>query len=46
MSLELGDKRAILSTQTLGYIADFRASFACAAVGVDGGRCLVDAMVG
>ena len=44
LGLERGDKRAILSTQTLGYIADFRPSFAVACVSVDQGRCLVDAL--
>lgn len=44
LGLERGGKRAVLSTQTLGYIADFRASFAVACVSVDRGRCLVDAL--
>jgi hypothetical protein len=44
LRLERGEQRAILSTQTLGFIADFRPSFAAAAVGVDQGRCLVEAM--
>lgn len=44
LGLERGEKRAILATQSLGYIADFRPSFAVACVSVDQGRCLVEAM--
>ena len=44
LELERGRKRAILATQTLGYVADFKPSLAAAATATDGGRCLVDAL--
>ena len=44
LQLERGERRAMLSSQTLGYIADFRPSFAVACVAVDQGKCLVDTL--
>ena len=44
LAYDRGDKRSMFAAQTLGYIADFKPSLAMAVVGVDRGRCLVEAL--
>ena len=44
LALERGDARAMIASQTLGYVADFRPSLAAATVAADEGRRLVEAL--
>lgn len=44
LAYDRGDKRSMFAAQTLGYVADFKPSLAMAVVGVDRGRCLVEAL--
>ena len=46
LALERGDARAMIASQTLGYVADFRPSLAAATVAADEGRRLVSWNVG
>ena len=44
LAYDRGDKRSMFAAQTLGYIADYKPSLAMAVVGVDRGRCLIEAL--